>query len=363
MRRGGPRFEDVASFEPLCRAAREAARSLKHRSSVAVFLADLEPEVLALERELQEGSYRPRPLTRFKILDPKPRIISAATFRDRVVHHALCAALDPRLERYADFDSWACRVGKGNLAAVRRLQVLTRHHAWYVKLDIKHYFETVDHQVLLDMLARLVRDQRVLNLCATILAAGANEPGQGLPIGNLTSQHFGNLLLGRLDHHLREVARVPALVRYMDDIVLLGPDRDEVHRLRDEAASFVELELRQCIKHVATRLGPVSIGVPFLGFRVWPRLVRLDGARARRFRRRVRALERVLAEGRISEVMAARSAESLFAWAGQADTWGFRRSLMERLATQSSPASPPSSPHPRPARSRRSRASPAWRAP
>ena len=330
MRRGGPSFEEIASFSPLSRAAREAARGLKHRRSVAAFLADLEPEVLALERELRDGSYHPLPLVRFDIRDPKPRTISVAAFRDRVVHHALCAALLPRFERYADFDSYACRVGKGNLAAVQRLRALTSHHAWYVKLDVRHYFETVDHGVLLALLGRLVRDRRVLELAATILGAGAREPGIGLPIGNLTSQHFGNLLLGRLDHHLREKAGVPAMVRYMDDIVLLGPDRVTVRRLRDQAAYFVERELHQQIKREATRLGPVSIGVPFLGFRIWPRLVRLDAARATRFRGRVRKLERALARGTIDEVDAARRAQSLFAWAEQADTWRLRSSFLER---------------------------------
>ena len=330
MRRGGPSFEQVASFTPLCRAAREAARGLKHRRSVASFLADLEPEVLALERELLDGSYRPRPLVTFHIRDPKPRVISAAAFRDRVVHHALCAALEPRFERYADPDSWACRKGRGNHAAVRRLQILTRQHPWYVKLDVRHFFETVDHAVLMALLHRLVRDRRVLALAGTILDAGGREPGIGLPIGNLTSQHFGNLLLGKLDHHLREGLRVPAMLRYMDDIVLLGPDRPSVRRFRDQAARFVEQELHQQIKTEATRLGPVSIGVPFLGFRVWPQLIRLDAARARRFLARVRGLERGLAAGDIGEEEAARRARSVFGWAEQADSMAFRRSVLLR---------------------------------
>ena len=338
MRRAGPAFDQVASFGPLCRAAREAARGLKHRRSVAAFLAVLEPEVLALERELLDSSYQPRPLVTFHIRDPKPRTISAAAFRDRVVHHALCTALEPRFERYADPDSWACRKGRGNHAAVRRLQALTRRHPWYVKLDVRHFFETVDHGVLLDLLHRLVRDRRVLDLTTTILAAGAKEPGLGLPIGNLTSQHFGNLLLGKLDHHLREHVRVPAMVRYMDDIVLLGPDRAAVRLLRNGAARFVERELRQQIKTEATRLGPVSIGVPFLGFRVWPDLVRLDAARARRFRARVRGLERALAAGAIGEEVAARRARSVFGWAEQADSLAFRRSLL-RGALGSPPTS------------------------
>ena len=332
MRRGGPSFAQVAGFGPLRCATREAARGLRQRHSVASFLADMEPALLALERELLDGSYRPRPLLRFAIRDPKPRTISVAAFRDRVVHHALCAGLQPLFERYADFDSYACRAGKGNRAATRRLQMLSRRHEWYVKLDIRHYFETVDHDVLRALLAGLIQDRRVLALAFTILEAGARTPGFGLPIGNLTSQHFGNLLLGRLDHHLREQIRVPAMVRYMDDIVLLGPDRASVRRLRVSVQRFVERELHQEIKREATCLGPVGVGIPFLGFRIWPRLVRLDAARARRFRGRVRALERALAAGDMGEDEVGRCARSLFAWAEQADTWRFRVDLLAGLA-------------------------------
>lgn len=330
MKRHGHLFERVVTIENFLHAFRRARRGKRTKHQVAAFDFRMEWELLDLIREVESGAYRPRPYRTFYVHDPKRRRVSAAHFRDRVVHHAVCQVLDPLFERWSVFDSYACRVGKGNLAAVQRLRALTSHHAWYVKLDVRHYFETVDHGVLLALLGRLVRDRRVLELAATILGAGAREPGIGLPIGNLTSQHFGNLLLGRLDHHLREKAGVPAMVRYMDDIVLLGPDRVTVRRLRDQAAYFVERELHQQIKREATRLGPVSIGVPFLGFRIWPRLVRLDAARATRFRGRVRKLERALARGTIDEVDAARRAQSLFAWAEQADTWRLRSSFLER---------------------------------
>jgi RNA-directed DNA polymerase len=294
-------------------------------------LAELEREVLALQRELLDGAYRPRPLTTFQITDPKPRTISAAAFRDRVVHHALCAAMSPAFERFAVHHSYACRKGKGNRAAVIQVQRLTRRHGWFCKLDVRHFFETVDHRTLEDQLARRFKDRRALALVGRLLEVGETAPGVGLPIGNLTSQHFGNFYLGHLDHHALEVLRVGAWVRYMDDLLLFGPDKDRVRAWAQGAAEFLEGPLKLSVKREATVLAPVHVGVPFLGLRIWPAQIRLDGARARRFRRRFRRLEADLAAGRIDADGRERSAQSLVGWAAQADTVAFRRSFFARL--------------------------------
>lgn len=329
-------FESVANFESLLKAARRAARGLRQRPAVARFLADIEVEVLALERELLSGTYNPQPPTTFRIKDPKPRIISAAAFRDRVVHHALCAVLEPSFERYADPCSFACRQGKGNLAAVKKAQALSRRFAWSIKLDVRHFFETVDLRVLEGMLLRRFPDRPLLELVRVILRAGAASPDRGLPIGNLTSQHFGNFYLGRFDHHAREVLRVPAMVRYMDDILLFAHDKEDVRWLGEQAGLFLGDTLHVEVKDEATVIAPVHVGIPFLGFRIWPRLIRFDGARARRFRRHFRALERARIGGLTSEEEAARRAQSLFGWAAQAQTFHFRRTFLARLGSSGS---------------------------
>ncbi len=326
MRRVGHLFEQIAAFEPLRRAARRAARGKPLSRQAAAFLLDLEPEVFQLERELLSGDYRPRGYRTFSVRDPKPRTISAAPFRDRVVHHALCAALEPVFERYAIDDSYACRKGKGQAAALDRAQAFSRRFPWFLKLDVLHFFERIDHDVLRRQLGRLIKDRRALDLCDRFLEVGApgSRPGTGLPIGNLTSQHFANLYLGPLDHVIKERLRVPGYLRYMDDLLLFGPDRDAMRTWRDDvsaALAALDLELRED----ATRLGPVHAGVPFLGLRIWPRLRRLDGARARRFRRKTRLLER----GPLDEADRAAAAQSRVAWAALADTTRFRRSFFE----------------------------------
>ena len=331
MRRTGHLFEQVVAFDALCAAARRAARGLWRNQSVASFLLDLEPEVLTLQRELLGGTYRPRSPRIFVIADPKPRTISAAAFRDRVVHHALCAAIEPVLERFATADSYACRRGKGSHAAVRRVQALARRFPWYAKLDVRHYFANVDLGVLAALLRRQLKDRRALALVSVILNAGAVEPGKGLPIGNLTSQHLANFYLGHADHAAKETLGVPGWVRYGDDMILLGPDKASVREHAARVEEYLAAALRLEVKREASILAPVRVGVPFLGFRIWPRQIRLDAARARRFRRRFRALEAAAAEGRIDEEAQARSAASLAGWAAQAETLAFRRSFFERL--------------------------------
>lgn len=325
----GPLFDQVARFDALRKAALVAARGHGASRPVAAFLADLERECLALERELLAGAWWPRPLSTFRIRDPKPRTISAAAFRDRVVHHAVCAVLAPRFEARADPDSYACRPGRGNHAAVRRTQALCRRHEWYAKLDIRHFFETVPHAPLRARVAAVAPDPALLELLDRILAVGASGPGPvGLPIGNLTSQHFGNFYLGALDQYARRTLRVPAMVRYMDDVLVFGPDKATVRRWADAVGAWVPARLGLEVKTEATVVAPVRVGLPFLGFRVWPRLLRLDGARARRFRRRLRTLARLLAAGVLTEAQAQRRGGAVVAWAAHGDTLRFRQRVV-----------------------------------
>jgi RNA-directed DNA polymerase len=329
VRRAGFLFEQVTDFGALRAAARRAAmRGIWRSRGAATFLAELEGNVLALRGRLVDGTWRPGPATRFAIRDPKPRLITAAPFADRVVHHALCAALEPVLERYAVSDSFACRPGKGSVAALRRVQTLARRHDWFARLDVARFFPSIDHEVLLRALERRIKDRRALALVRAILGTD----GVGLPIGSLTSQHFANFYLGALDHHALEVLRVGGWVRYMDDLALFGRSRAEVASQAAAVEAFLQDALRLRPNPRARRLAPVSTGVPVLGFRVWRRQVRLDGARVRRWRARVRSLVRALHGGRLGVADAARRIRSVFAWAELADTGPLRRSFLARLA-------------------------------
>jgi len=315
-----PTLHDATEFHALRAAARKAARGHKGKPETAAFLCALETEVLQLQRELRSGSYRPGTFQTFRIRDPKPRTISAAPFRDRVVHHALCAAMEPTFEARADPDSFACRVGKGNRAAVWRLQRLTRVWPWYAKLDVERYFETLPLGSLLGLLHTLFDDGSLLQAVEVVLRAGCGDGETGLPIGNLTSQHFANLYLGELDRFAR-ASGVGGLVRYMDDIVVLGRDKASVVGFARAMSSHMEaLGLRE--KASAHRLGPVHIGVPYLGFRVWPHRIRVDRAARHRLLQKLRRPPDALSD---SELQARHT--SLVAWADHGDAQGLLSSV------------------------------------
>ncbi len=320
-------FARMTEFHALRAAALRASRGLRTRRAPASFLSDLERNVVALRASLLDDSWRPGPMRTFRIRDPKPRTIAVAPFPDRVVHHALCAELTPMFDRFADADSYACRVGGGQHRAVERLRTLTRRHEWYGRLDVRHYFESVHHDVLLERLERRVADPAALRVVEHLLAAGVGPAGIGLPIGNLTSQHFGNFLLGHVDHFAREVVKVDAWVRYMDDIVILGDDRERVWGQIAELDAHLRSDLRLIWKDSATRVGRVCGGVPFLGVRVWPELVRFDGVRLRRARRALAANVRAARVGDASAEDSARRASAMIAWMelGHSKAWRARR--------------------------------------
>lgn len=325
-------FEQVVDFYRLRAAARRARRGIALGSDAAAFLAELEPNVLRLQRELRDGRYRPGPYRTFRIRDPKPRTISAAPFRDRVVHHALCAAMEPIFERYAVDHSYACRRGLGTTAALARARELARRHAHFIKLDVSAYFESIDHARLREQLAGLCRDGRVFALAARFIAAGApgSPPGKGLPIGNLTSQHFANLHLGLVDHLVQDSLGAGPWCRYMDDMLLFGDDAGRLAEARSAIADFLDQRMGLALRLSACRTGRVADGVPFLGFRIWPHHMRLDRARRLRLGRQLRAIANGIRTGVLDEPAAVARVASLCGWAAMADT---RALLASQLAS------------------------------
>jgi len=329
MKRHGHLFENVLAFENFLRAFRNARRGKRTKRQVVQFDFAMEWEVLRLLREIESGQYRPRPYRTFYVHDPKRRRISAAHFRDRVVHHAVCQVLDPLFERWFIFDSYACRVGKGTHRAVRRAQSFAQQAQYFLKCDVRHCFESVDHRVLKALLCRRIKDDRLLALLDTIIDApvpGCKE-GKGLAIGNLTSQYFANFYLTPMDLFVQQDLGVNRYLRYMDDFVLFHDSKACLQAARGEITHFLReqllLELNPRVSHVA----PVTQGLPFLGFRVFPRLLRLKHRGLVRLAQRLRGHARSLAAGQVCEDDVVRSAQSLIGHAAFGNTLQLRRKL------------------------------------
>ena len=337
-------FDGIASFQALLEAALRAARGKRDKPGVAAFLANLEPEVLQLERELRSGRYVPGRYRKIEIFDPKHRIVSAAPFRDRVVHHALCAVCEPIFERGFVHDSYANRLGKGTHRAIARYERFRDRSRHVLRCDIYRYFPAIDHEILKRDLRRRIACERTLALADRIID-GSNPqepvhihyPGddlltplerrRGLPIGNLTSQFFANVYLDGFDHFCKEVLRARGYLRYVDDFALFHDDAARLEEWRQRIRTYLEgrrLQLHPR-KTMILRTGEAA---PFLGFVLLPGgRRRLPEENVRRFRNRLRSLRDRWRQGTVTKEEVLRRVRSWNAHAAHAHTWRLRQSI------------------------------------
>jgi retron-type reverse transcriptase len=275
--------------------------------------------------------------------EKKPRFISAAPFRDRVVHHALCQVIEPIFERGFLYDSYACRKGKGTHAAVERASFYARRFQYVLKCDVEKYFPSIDHAVLLDLITERIWDDGALWLIRTILEGSNPQPDalryfpgddlfapferrRGIPIGNQTSQFFANVYLDKLDHYVKEDLRAPGYVRYVDDLLVFDHDKHRLREIRSAIEAFLErlrlrLHPRKCFVSTATS------GFTFLGYRILPTRRRLDADNVRRFKRRLRRYDQAVSDGCMSNAQRRDCIRSWIAHAQHADTVRLRRRI------------------------------------
>lgn len=332
MRRAGQLFERIAERENLRAAYAQALRGKRDRIDARAFAASLESNLIGLREELLSGTLRLGVARQFTIYDPKERTITAPCFRERVLHHAMMNLCEGVFEAFLIHDTYACRRGKGRVAAVRRAGHFARRHAWFLQMDVRKYFGSVPHGVLLDKLRRRFKDARLLDLFTRILAAHDGETGRGLPIGALTSQHLANFYLGHLDRFVKEGLKVRAYVRYMDDFVLWADGRDALHEARRQVTQFLHDELRLEPKR-AGKINAGSRGMDYLGCRVYPGHVTLNRRSRRRFASKLRTLEAEHIAGRLSggELQQRATALVAFASAHGVASWRFRRQALQQL--------------------------------
>ena len=358
--RGQAPFDEIASFSALHTAALRAARGKRSKPGAAAFLANLEKEVLRLERELRGGTYRPGRYRTIEIFDPKHRTVSAAPFRDRVVHHAFCAIAEPLFERGFIHDSYANRKGKGTHRAIARYETFQNRFGHVLRCDIYRYFPAIDHEILKRDLRRRIACERTLELADRIVDASNPQesvnlhyPGddlfapfsrrRGLPIGNLTSQFFANVYLDRLDHFCKEVLRAKGYVRYVDDFVLFHDDPGTLTEWRDRIARFLEgrrLRLHPRKTWIAQTDAPTT----FLGLVLLPSGRRmLPEENVRRFRNRLRGLRSRWRAGTVTREEIDRRVGAWIAHAGHAHSWRLRQAIFRggRFDPSREPDRPP----------------------
>ena len=342
-------FASVIDFENLYRAYRKAAKGKRGHPSVATFEWNLERNLLQLKAELGTHSYQPGPYQSFMIRDPKHRRVSAAPFRDRVVHHALVQVIEPAFEATFIGDSYANRIGKGNHKALHRAQQLSRKYRYVLQADVVQFFASIDHEILYSILQRKIADKAILRLCWRIMLGGKQElhdqyqmhyfPGddllsinrqRGLPIGNLTSQFWANVYLNELDQFVKRKLRCQGYVRYMDDCLLFADDKRQLWQWREAVIDYMQ-SLRLILHTPQCVIYPVVSGIPFLGFRVYPAYRRIKRRNAVAFVRRTQQQIKQMQATDWSWDMLNHSMQGWVAHAKHGDTHGLRRSLFKQI--------------------------------
>jgi retron-type reverse transcriptase len=342
-------WEILTSLRNLFAAYHQAAAGKRSKPDVAGFEMNLEDNIFCLREKLIHHTYHHGPYHSFYIHDPKKRLISAAGFEDRVVHHALCRVIEPPIEKSFIYDSYANRIGKGTHKALDRCTQYLRSYDYYLQLDIRQYFPSIDHAILMRILSRKIRDEQVLALCQHILRSGVgvlNEdyqmvyfPGddlfavnrpRGLPIGNLTSQFWANVYLDGLDHTIKRQLRCPGYVRYVDDMLLFSDSKAEL-RVMWFAIVRALADLRLTIHQKEPQPTPVWHGVTFLGFRCFPDHRRLKRTKAIYSRRKIKSDWIAVQNNEITPEYFVQRLQSWISHAGYGNTWGLRRSILKEL--------------------------------
>lgn len=349
MKRYNHLFEQITTFENIFQAAKKAQKGKCFKSSTARFNLNLEKELFRLQHELQTQTYRHGGYNDFYVFDPKMRLISAAPYRDRVVHHALCNVIEPLLDRTFIHDSYACRKGKGAHAAVNRYTAFARKNKYVLQCDIAKYFPSIDHAILFRLMERKIKCPQTLWLINAIIQTRCEPdhnhyfPGddlftpyyrpKGLPLGNLTSQFFANVYLNGFDHFVKETLKCKHYIRYVDDFVVLDNDKERLHQIKANLVAYLNT-LRLRLHPRKSRMHRVQDGINFLGYKVFPTHRLLKKQNVLHMRRKLKKLSDQYRQGRIGLDKVRASVHSWIGHARHADTWRLRERLFAGVTFQ-----------------------------
>jgi retron-type reverse transcriptase len=348
MKRFGNLWSDIISFQNLLYSSRKAQKGKRYRDNVLSFNYNLENEILTLQSELKNHTYQPGDYRIFHIFEPKPRLISAAPYRDRVVHHALCNVIAPILERTLIYDTYANRTGFGSHRALRRFTKFARNSKYVLQCDIQKYFPSIDHEILKEQFRCKIKCKETLWLIDTIIDASNPQEiavdyfigdelfspldrRKGLPIGNLTSQFFANFYLSGFDHFVKETLKTEKYLRYVDDFALFSEDRVYLQEARTAIETHLA-SLRLKIHPIKSQLSETSIGVCFVGFRVLPDRIRVRSNSLKRSRCRLLNYKKAYAKHQITAEHLIQSILSWIAHLKHGNTWRLRQKIFADLA-------------------------------
>ncbi len=271
-------FKDIISIENIFDAWREFIKGKQNKGDTQDFALDLEDNIFVLHHDLSDGTYTHGSYQQFRISDPKPRVISKASVRDRLLHHAIYRNLYPGFDKTFVYDSFSCRTGKGVHKAFARLVKVARkvscgyvRPCWALKCDMRKFFDSIDHQILMNQLAERIDDNCLLGLLTNIIQSFSASEGRGIPLGNLTSQLFANIYMDPLDKFIKHRLKVKYYIRYADDLVLLDSDPSVLMGDFVEIAQFCRERLKLQVHPNKVFLRKLTWGIDFVGYVALPR--------------------------------------------------------------------------------------------
>ena len=342
-------YADVYAWPNLYLAYRKAARGKRGHGPAAGFEFRLEDNLIQLQDELAVERYQPGQYTNFTIHEPKRRLISAAPFRDRVVHHALCQVIEPAFERSFIDHSYANRVGRGTHRALDQCQRWLRQYRYVLPCDVRQFFPSIDHVILQRTLNRPIQDGRIRRLIARILESGvgvlgeaydmvyfpgddlfAHNRSRGLPIGNLTSQFWANYFMNSFDHFVTRELGCGAYLRYVDDFLLFADDKATLWHWRQRIIERLA-GLRLTLHAHKAGVRPTAEGVHFLGFMLYATHRRLVARKGLQYRRKLRTLLGDYRHGKVRREAVDASVRGWINYVRYGDTWGLRRALLAEV--------------------------------
>ncbi|MBU2496819.1 MAG: reverse transcriptase/maturase family protein [Nanoarchaeota archaeon] len=332
-------YKEIYSFENLYLAYKKAKQRKSNKFYVIDFEKSLFKNLVSLHYELKNQTYKPQPFKTFIIRDPKTRKISKSAFRDRIVHHALCNIIEPIFEKIFIFDSYANRKKKGVHKAIQRFDMFKRKvsknntRACYIlKADIKHYFDEVNHKILIDIINKKIKDEKVIWLIKVILENHKTKTeSKGMPLGNLTSQFFANVYLNELDNFVKRELRARYYIRYVDDIAIFSNSKEEVENVIIEITKFLRNNLDLELHKEKTKIKLIHSGIKMLGYRIYYYHKLLRKSNLRKFKKNFTTKINLLYKEELPYENLLLSIQGWFGYAMWANTYKLRQGIYTNI--------------------------------
>jgi len=300
-------YSEIISLKNLILAFKKARKGKTKKDYVLEFEENIAYNLKVLYDELKNQTYNPKPLKTFVVRDPKTRKISKSEFKDRIIHHSLCNIIEPIFDKSFIYDSCANRKGKGNLFAMKRFDSFKRKvtnnlhsSAFCFKADIKHYFQEIEREILLNILKRKIKDEKTINLIKLILDNFDSK--KGMPLGNLTSQFFANVYLNELDFFVKQRLKVKYYIRYVDDFIILSSSKERLIIWKEHINNFLKENLKLELHSEKSKIGALHKGIDFVGFIIFYKFKLLRKRNFRKIKYRIKQLnEKEIAKDKFDE--------------------------------------------------------------